>query len=60
MNTNYPNDNLTGYNFQLLETNVVKHTFGLQSLRERLKLFKPSGVTDGQIDELVDFYVNLP
>ncbi len=32
---------------------------GFNSLQERLKLYKITGVTNGQIDELVDFYSNL-
>lgn len=58
-NTNYPNDNVTGYTFSLLEDKVLRHTYGLTSLRTKLKANKPSGVTDAQIDTLIDSYSNL-
>lgn len=58
-NTNYPNDNVTGYTFSLLEDKVLRHTYGLTSLRTKMKANKPSGVTDAQIDALIDSYSNL-
>ena len=54
--TTRPNDVVSGYTFAVLEEDVLRRTFGFSSLKERLKLFKPIGVTDAQIDELVDFY----
>ena len=57
--TTRPNDVVAGYTFGVLEEDVLRRTFGFSSLKERLKLFKPAGVTDAQIDELVDFYSNL-
>lgn len=54
-----PNDNVSGYSFQVLEQDVLRRTLGFSSLKTRLKQFKPIGVTDIQIDELVDFYSGL-
>jgi hypothetical protein len=54
-----PNDNVSGYSFRVLEQDVLRRSFGFSSLKTRLKQFKPSGVTDAQIDELVDFYSEL-
>lgn len=54
--TTRPNDVISGYSFRVLEQDVLRRTFGFSSLKERLNLFKPSGITDAQVDELVDFY----
>ena len=54
--TTRPNDVISGYSFRVLEQDVLRRTFGFSSLKERLKLFKPNGISDAQVDELVDFY----
>lgn len=51
-----PLDVLSGYNLSLIQTNVLGHSYGLSSLRNRLKSQKPSGVTDAQIDANLQFY----
>lgn len=50
------NDQVTGYTIALIEDNIIKHTYGLSSLAENLKDNKPAGVTDAQIDLLLNFY----
>jgi len=57
-NISLPNDNVTGYTFGVLEYDVLRRSFGIKTLKERLKLHKPQGVTDAQIDELVGFFTN--
>ena len=54
--TTRPNDVISGYSFRVLEQDVLRRTFGFSSLKERLKLFKPSGLTNTQVDDFVDFY----
>lgn len=49
-------DNLQGYRLANIESGFLKHVYGLSSLRERLKANKPLGVTDAQIDELINQY----
>ena len=46
------NDSITGYTFANLEDQVLRHTQGKQDLFNRLKMYKPTGVTDTQIDLL--------
>ena len=50
------NDNVTGYNLATIESNFLKHCYGLSSLSTQLKANKPSGVTDQQIDNLISGY----
>ena len=52
----YPNDNVTGYTMSNLSRNIVPKSYGLSSLKSKLKANKPSGVTDTQIDELFKRY----
>ena len=47
-------DNVTGYTLPGIEENFLKHVYGLSSLRDQLKANKPSGVTDAQIDQLIN------
>lgn len=54
--TTWPNDAISGYSFRVLQQDVLRRTFGFSSLKERLKLFKPNGISDAQVDEFVDFY----
>ena len=52
--TSNVNDNVTGYSLANIERTFLKHVYGLSSLRTQLKANKPSGVTDQQIDELMN------
>jgi len=57
---NRPRDITSGYNLSLIQSNVLGHSYGLSSLRDRLKSQKPSGVTDAQIDtNLQHFFDNF-
>jgi len=40
---NRPNDNITGYTFGVLEHGVLRRSFGIKTLKERLKLHRPEG-----------------
>jgi len=47
-------DNVSGYTLGQIENTFLKHVYGLSSLRNELKSHKPIGVTDAQIDELIN------
>lgn len=49
-------DLVSGYTIRGIESTFLKHVYGLSSLKEQCKKNKPSGVTDGQIDQLFLFY----
>ncbi len=49
-------DLVNGYTLNSIESGFLKHVYGLSSLREKLKENRPSGVTDDQIDQLLDQY----
>ncbi len=51
-----PNDQVSGYTLQFIETNLLKHIYGLSSLSTYLKNNRPNGVTNAQIDLLLSFY----
>jgi hypothetical protein len=51
-----PNDPTGGYNLGFIQSNVLPHSYGLTSLRSRLKNQKPAGVTDAQIDSNLEHY----
>jgi hypothetical protein len=53
-NTNWLIDNVTGYTIKSLEQDVVRYSYGISSLGTKLKANKPSGVTDAQIDQLIN------
>jgi hypothetical protein len=53
---NTPVDDVTGYTFQGIEDGFLKHVYGLHSLSNELKDHKPAGVTDAQIDDLINSY----
>ncbi|MBC7450144.1 MAG: hypothetical protein H7259_01500 [Cytophagales bacterium] len=48
------NDPVKGYKLADIEGTFLKHVYGQGSLREQLKKNKPTGVTDTQIDLLMD------
>ena len=57
---NRPRDITFGFNLSIIQSNVLGHSYGLTSLRDRLKNQKPSGVTDAQIDtNLQHFFDNF-
>jgi hypothetical protein len=47
-------DNVQGYSLAAIESGYLKHVYGLSSLKDKLKQNKPIGVTDVQIDELLN------
>ncbi len=51
-------DQVSGYTLPFIESNILKHAYGLTSLANELKSHKPSGssITDAQIDLLLSFY----
>lgn len=52
------NDQVLNYSLAYIEQNFLKYVYGLSSLTEKLKQYKPTGssVTDAQIDSLMSFY----
>ncbi|NOT51977.1 MAG: hypothetical protein HOP10_11955 [Chitinophagaceae bacterium] len=50
------NDQVSGYSLAFIESELLRHIYGLSSLSKQLKAHKPVGVTDGQIDLLLSFY----
>lgn len=54
-----PDDHITGYTMNTLELNVVKHSYGLTSLRSALKANKPNGVSDQDIEDYLAYYFDL-
>lgn len=52
----YPNDNVTGYSMRTLSWYIMPKSYGLSSLKSRLKANKPYRVSDKQIDELFERY----
>lgn len=51
-----PNDQVTGYTLPEIESDFLKHVYGISSLSTQMKSHKPFGVTDGQIDLLLSSY----
>lgn len=51
-----PDDEVTGYTLAFIERNILKHSYGLWSLGNELKSNLPVGVTNQQIDNLLNFY----
>lgn len=50
-------DRVTGYTFPFIEQNIMKHSYGLTSLRNEVKAHKPNAtVTDADIDLLFNSY----
>jgi hypothetical protein len=50
------NDQVSGYILADIEAQVLHDTYWLNNLSNKLKLNKPNGVTDAQIDELLSYY----
>jgi hypothetical protein len=55
-NSGTVNDQVSGYKLADLETKVLPNVYWLNNLAAHLKLNKPNGVTDAQIDELLSYY----
>lgn len=55
----FPYDQVSGYSIGTLESNVVKYSYGLTSLRTKLKSNKPSNMTDKHIDMYLDYFFNM-
>ncbi len=51
-----PDDNVSGYTMADMESQFMKHVYGVHSLGEELRSHKPSGVTDAQINTYFAFY----
>jgi hypothetical protein len=49
-------DQVNGYTLPFIESEMLKHIYGLASLADELKGHRPAGVTDAQIDRLISFY----
>jgi len=49
-------DQVSGYTLPSIESDMLKHIYGLSSLSEQLKSHKPAGATDAQIDLLISYY----
>jgi len=56
--TDYPYDRIYGYTMNNVEQ-ILKHVYGLSSLRSKLKSNKPNGMTDKHIDVYLNYYFNL-
>lgn len=50
------NDPVRNYNLATIESQILKHVYGLSSLANQLKTIKPVGNTDTQIDLLLSHY----
>lgn len=50
------NDQVSGYSLAFIESELLKHIYGLASLADELKAHKPIGVTDAQLDLLISFF----
>ena len=57
-NSNYPYDQVSGYTMGNIEQ-LLKHSYGLTSLRNQLKANKPSNMTDKHIDVYLNYFFNL-
>lgn len=52
--TSTVNDQVFGYSLATIERKFLKHVYGIGSLRKELKENKPAGVTDEQVDLLLN------
>lgn len=55
----FPNDHVSSYTLPFIESNILKHSYGLSSLLSNLKANKPTNITDRHLDILFNFYFNL-
>ena len=54
--TGVVDDRVSGYSLAFIESNMLKHIYGLSTLAEQLKANRPAGITDAQIDLLISQY----
>jgi len=54
--TSTVNDPVAGYDLSIIQSNYLKNIYGLSSMATKLKANKPVGVTDVQIDILLNNY----
>lgn len=47
-------DNVSGYTLAEIQATILKHIYNIGDLRDQLKRHRPAGVTDAQIDELLN------
>ncbi len=47
------NDQVQDYSLPFIERNILRNIYGLQSLTDELKSFRPATVSDDQIDLLI-------
>lgn len=55
----YPYDQVKNYDISTFEQNVLKHSYGLSSLKTKLKDNLPSGMTERHVDVYMDIFFNL-
>ena len=51
-----PNDLISGYTLSFIQDNILVDARGFSSLRDAIKAYKISGVTDADVDELFALY----
>lgn len=56
-NSDYPYDEVTGYTMSQLES-MLDHFNGVSSTHEKLKLHKPSGITNKHLDLYFNYFYN--
>ncbi len=56
---NYPYDQIKNYDISSFEQDILKHSYGLSSLKTKLKENLPSGMTERHIDIYMDIFFNL-
>lgn len=56
---NNPYDQVNNYNISNFEQNILKHSYGLSSLKTKLKENFPAGITERHIDIYMDIFFNL-
>ena len=55
-NDSYPFDVVSGYTMSTIESNIIPHAYGINSVRDYVKANKPAGITDKHIDVLFKLY----
>lgn len=57
--SNNPYDQVKNYNISSFEQNILKHSYGLSSLKTKLKEYLPAGMTERHIDIYMDIFFTL-
>jgi len=52
-------DNVSGYSLANIESTFLKHVYGVSSLGNELRAHKPGGVTDAQINQLLNQFEEI-